>query len=104
MTGKLKKITSSLLLLVFLLPSIVKLEHRHDNFVCKTINEKHYLVIHKTCAICNFEFSVFLTNFENIDLPKDNPLDNYSNNYNSKFNYNPSRFSFLLRAPPEKQI
>lgn len=104
MTGKLKKITSSLLLLVFLLPSIVKLEHRRDNFVCKTINEKHYLVIHQTCAICNFEFSVFLTNFENIDLPKDSPLDNYSNNYNSRYYSNFSLFSFSLRGPPVIQI
>jgi hypothetical protein len=104
MTGKFKKITSSLLLLIFLLPSVVKLEHHHDSFICKAIDEKHYHVVHQTCAICNFEFSVFLTDIENIDLPKGNPLDNYSNNYNSRYNYNLSQFSFLLRAPPDKQI
>jgi hypothetical protein len=104
MTGKLKKITSSLLLLVFLLPSIVKLEHRHDNFVCKTINEKHYHSLHERCVICNFEFSVFLSRSGNIDLQKENPLDNYSNNYNSLYYSNLSQFPFSLRGPPVIQI
>jgi len=104
MIRKFKNITSLLLLLVFLLPSIVKLEHHHEHFKCTTKNEKHYHVFHDRCGICNFEFSVFFPSIENIVLQKENPLDSYSNNYNSRYNSNLSQFSFLLRAPPYKQI
>ena len=103
MSGKFKKITSSFLLFIFLLPAIVKIEHHHSNFVCKAKNEKHFHVSHKVCAICSFEYSVFLANIENIDLLKEKPSDNYSNNY--KYCYNSLfHFSFLLRAPPGQHI
>lgn len=104
MIRKSKNITSLLLLLVFLLPTIVKLEHHHEQVAFKAINEKQYQVSHEKCAICNFEFSVFFSSVENIDLQKENPFDSYCNNYNSRFNSNPSQFSFSLRAPPYKQI
>jgi hypothetical protein len=104
MIRRFKNITSLLLLLVFLLPSIVKVEHRHENFECKAKNDKHYHTLHERCVICNFEFSVFLSKSENIDLQKENPLDNYSNNYNSRYNSNFSLFSFSLRGPPVIQI
>ena len=100
MIRKLKNITSLILLIVFLLPSIVKLEHHHKHFICTAKNEKHYHVLHEKCNICNFEFSVFSSDFENIDLQKEKPLDKYCNNYSS-INYSTlSEYSFLLRAPP----
>ena len=103
MTGKIKKITSAFLLLIFLLPAIVKIEHHHSNFVCKAKNEKHFHVAHRDCAICSFEYSVFLANLENFDLIKEKLSDNYSNNY--KYSYNSLfQFSFLLRAPPYQHI
>jgi hypothetical protein len=95
-----KNITSLLLLLVFLLPSIVKVEHHHEHFECKAKNENHYHALHERCVICNFDFSVFLSGSENIDFQKENPLDNYFNNYNSRYYSNLSLFSFLLRGPP----
>lgn len=104
MNRKYKNIASLLLLLVFLLPSIVKIGHHHEHFECNAKNEKHYHVFHEKCAICNFEFSVFLSSVKNIQLQKENPFDAYCNNYDSRFNSNLSRFSFLLRAPPDKQI
>ena len=104
MVRKFKNITSLLLLLVFLLPSLVKVEHHHEHFECKAKNEKHYHSLHEKCLICNFEFSVFLSNSENIKLQKENPLDNYLNNYNSRNYSNLSLFSFSLRGPPVKQI
>jgi len=104
MIRKFKNIASLLLLLVFLLPSIVKLEHHHEHFECKAKNEKHYHVLHEKCAVCNFEFSVFSSDFENIVLSKEQPLDKYCNNYKS-VNYSTlSKYSFLLRAPPYRQI
>jgi hypothetical protein len=104
MMGKFRKLTSSLLLLVFLLPLAVKIEHHHKNVVFNFKNEKNYPVLKENCPICDFEYSVFLTSFENIDLPGRNLLDSYCNNYNSSYNYNFAQFSILLRAPPEIQI
>ena len=104
MIRRFKNITSLLLLLVFLLPSIVKVEHHHEHFECKAKNEKHYHSLHEKCLICNFEFSVFLTSIENIDFQKENPSDNYCNNYNYQYYSNLSLFSFSLRGPPVIQI
>jgi len=104
MNRKFKNISSLLLLLVFLLPSIVKLEHHHEHFECKAKNEKHYHVFHEKCAVCHFEFSVYSSDFKNIVLPKEQPVVKYCNNYKS-VNYSTlSKYSFLLRAPPYSQI
>lgn len=100
MKKKIKNITSLLLLVVFLFPSIVKLEHHHEHFKCKAKNEKHYHVYHEKCAICSFEFSIFSSDIKNVDFQKEQPLSKYCNNYNS-VNYSTlSNYSFLLRAPP----
>ncbi len=104
MIRKFKNITTLLLLLAFLLPSLIKLEHHHKNFIFKEKNEKLYLVIHEECAVCNFEFSFFSSDTENIVSLKEDLLDSYFNNYNFWLNTNLSRFSFLLRAPPVRQI
>ncbi len=104
MIRKFKNITPIFLLLVFLLPSIVKLEHHHQDFECKTVNEKYYHVHHDKCVICNFEFSVFLSGSGDIDFQKENPLEYFCNNYDSVYFSNLSQFSFLLRAPPELTI
>ena len=104
MIRRFKNITSLLVLLVFLLPSIAKLEHHHEHFECKAKNDKHYHSLHEKCLICNFEFSVFLSKSENIDLQKENPIDNYFNNYHSQYYSDLSLFSFSLRAPPVIQI
>ena len=104
MNRKYKNIVSLLFLIAFLLPSVVKLEHHHEHFICKAKNEKHYHEFHEKCNICNFEFTVFLSDIENIDLQKDNPIDRYANKYVSLSDYNLFQYSFLLRAPPCVQI
>jgi hypothetical protein len=100
MIRKFKNITSLLLLLVFLLPSIVKLEHHHVLLVSKATNGKHLQIQHDKCVICNFEFSVFLSGTGDIDYQKEKPLEYFCNNYDSEYFSNLSQFSFLLRAPP----
>lgn len=99
-----KNIASLLLLTAFLLPSVIKIEHHHQNIEYKAMNEKHFHEYHEKCSICDFEFAVFVSSVENIVLPKEKPIDYYSNIYNSHYNYNISRYSFLLRAPPCIQI
>ena len=99
-----KNIAPILLLLVFLLPTIEKLEHHHKHSIHNLANDTHYPEFRDNCYICDFEFSVFSSDFKTIELLKEQHLDNYCNNYSS-FNYsNHSIRSFLLRAPPYRQI
>jgi hypothetical protein len=100
MLRKFKNITSSLLLMVFLLPSIVKLEHHHKHPFSETQTANHSLFFTEKCSICSFEFSVFLSDFGYVDLAKGKPIINYFNNYDSVDHSNSSKFSFSLRAPP----
>jgi hypothetical protein len=104
MKSKFKKIASLIFLLVFLLPSIVKLEHHHKHSISLSKEEKPNFVFHDNCGICNFEFSIFISGINNIDLQNENPPDNYCNNYISQYNSDFPLYSFLLRAPPGKQI
>ena len=97
---KINNIFSFFFLLVFLLPSLVKLEHHHEDFKCKAINEKHIHVHHEKCVICNFEFSVFLSDNKGADIPQEDPLEYFCNNYDSAYFSNLSQYSFLLRGPP----
>jgi hypothetical protein len=100
MGKKIKNITALLFLFVFLLPSVVKIEHHHKHVLNISAGEKHQQAFREKCSICDFEFSVFIDIVKNNDCQKKNPSDNYSNNYNSRYNSNISQFSFLLRAPP----
>lgn len=98
------KYTASLLLLVFFLPSIEKLEHRHKHYIHNSKDDKQHPEFIENCYICDFNFSVFSSDFEPIKLLKERYIDNYCNNYSS-FSYpNHSIHSFLLRAPPYRQI
>jgi hypothetical protein len=104
MTGKFKNIASFLLLLVFLSPSIVKLEHHHEHFACKARDAEHCHVLHEKCAVCSFEFSVFSSDFENIHASKAQPAGNFRISYRFAYFSTLSNYSFLLRAPPFTQI
>ncbi len=104
MIRKFKNIASFFLLLVFISPTIVKLEHHHEHFECNAKNEKHFHEFHEKCAVCSFEFSVFSSDFENIVLQKEQPIAKYCNNYRSVNCSSHSRYSFLLRAPPYRLI
>jgi hypothetical protein len=94
------KVLALLFLSLFLLPSAVKLEHRHKHNLSETKNEKQSAVFQDNCPICNFEFSFFITHPGDVYSEKENPSDNYSNNYNSRYSSDVSLFSFSLRAPP----
>ena len=93
-------IISLFLLVAFLTPSIVKIEHHHEHHICNAKSQKHLHVYHDSCKVCNFEFSVFSSNLLNIKLEKEKHLANYSNNYSFQFNSTHSDYSFLLRGPP----
>jgi len=100
MTRKFKNITSLGLLLVFLMPSIVKLEHHHEHEICGDNTGDHRAFFHEKCLTCSFEFSVFTEDIEKFDFRKEDQSTPYCNNYQSVFFSNLPHFSFLLRAPP----
>lgn len=104
MVRRLNKIISVFFLLAFFLPSLVKFEHNHKDFKCNAINEKHIHVQHEKCGICNFEFSVFLSEYANIDFQKEIYLEYFCNNYDSVNFSTPSQISFSLRGPPVRLI
>jgi len=104
MRENLKNISSFLLLFIFLFPTIVKFEHKHEYFVCRAESEQHLHILQEKCNICTFEFSVFsyVENVVHLENPKH--VVCFFNHYKSS-NYSslPEQF-FLLRAPPSCQI
>jgi hypothetical protein len=102
--SKFRNIVSLTLLLVFIFPSIVKLEHHHEHFICKAKNEQHLHEFHENCFVCNFEFSVFSSDHDEIVIQNEQPEDKYTNNYSLVHYTNHAGYSFSLRAPPVKQI
>lgn len=100
MHGKFHNIVAIVLLCVFLLPPIAKLEHHHNNKAVHSVISAHGTTYREKCAICSFEFSVFLADISNFDPQTESPSDNYSINYNSRCNSDLLSFCILLRAPP----
>lgn len=99
-SGNLKKLISLFILGIFLLPLIVKLEHHHEQFICKAKNEKHFHSYHETCPVCKFEFSAFRNDYSANLFDKSLPLtDAYYNHYKEKYFYEKNHSS-LSRAPP----
>jgi hypothetical protein len=97
---KFKNNISLLLVLVFFLPTIVKLDHHHTLAECTTHHRTHYHEFQGKCAICEFEFSFFLADSWELDFQEENPVICYCNNYESVYSSNLSQYTFLLRAPP----
>lgn len=100
MNRLLKNITSVLLLMVFLLPSFVKLEHHHEHFECKAKSEKHIHEKHEQCVICNYQFSEYSTLQKGKLKPSERIIAKYCNNYSSIYYSSSPKYLFLLRAPP----
>ncbi|MFA9389036.1 MAG: hypothetical protein ACERKD_04485 [Prolixibacteraceae bacterium] len=104
MIKKYKIIVAVFLMVVFLMPNIIKLEHHHDTFVCKAKAEKHFHDHHKKCAVCAYEFSIFSNDFVPIVLSLEQTSFPYFNWYPSLHFLRITDYSFLLRAPPLDEI
>lgn len=100
MGEKFKTIASIILLVVFLAPTIVKLEHDHKHITDNLKNEKQSTVFKRNCPICNFEFSVFISDVKIIDIQDVKLLSYYFNNYHSPSFSNCAQFQYSFRAPP----
>ena len=75
MKTRLKQFSALLLLFAFLLPSLVKMEHQHDHFVCMAKEQKH-LHTHNTplASSVNLNFLSLLPNFLIFHWKSINPL------------------------------
>ena len=100
---KLRYITTLMLFFVFILPTAVKLEHSHVNNLPDSANDDNniYPVLQNNCLICNFEFSIFKSPVQDIELKRDDVFDRYINHYNSRYHSDLPEYSFSLRGPPE---
>ena len=101
---KMKVIASVVLLIVFLIPSIAKIQHHHQYSSYNAINEKPAACIRDNCPICNFEFSVFIPSISNIEFQSNIYSDKFINHYNSSNNSRIPGYAFSLRGPPVGQI
>lgn len=94
------QIIAILLLVMFLLPSWVKIEHHHEHIANHTNKEKQVHEYHEPCILCSFEFSILDSAYEVIVLNQDNPVAYYCVYCKTILFSDPSRYTFLLRAPP----
>jgi len=104
MTKKLKNIISITLVFIFLAPITIKLLdgffHHHDHFRCTAINEKHFHEHHKKCLILSYEFTFFSIEKHKQTTQKHCYSKELNYNYNFVYYCYNSKYSFLLRAPP----
>lgn len=98
--GILRNLTSLLLLMALMGPSVVKLNHHHDHLICKDQHEVYFDSFHEKCIVCEFEFSVFTANPDCVKLLKYEHQDSYRDTYlRNSFSFD-SQVFFSLRAPP----
>lgn len=104
MKQKFKNIIVSLLLSIFLIPTFIKLEHHHEHHYnpseCSQKNQQKSPKLEEKCAVCNFEFSIFVTQSAIAVSKKIELFDGYVERYRSHNISNFSKYSFSLRAPP----
>jgi len=96
----LKNIISFSVLMAFLWPSLIKLEHHHEHVSCCADQGLNYHSYHDKCQVCDFEFSFFSSELVYFELEKDKPIENYVDGYSSEFHVISAPFAFLLRGPP----
>jgi hypothetical protein len=102
-----KKSISFLLLLLFLVPLVVKIEHRHEahNHTC-TIDfsgekkELSYQESHEECPICQYEFLFLLTAIKDTESQRKTLDFELLNNYISILISGTEINYISLRAPP----
>ena len=104
MKERFNSITSLFLLWIFLNPTIVTIEHHHEEFSCDAKDEQHLHDYHSKCDICNFEFPLFESFPGNIGLQTEQFVVDFYNKHNSPHHFTPEKYSFLLRAPPYRLV
>ncbi len=93
------------LLWIFLIPSAVKIVHKHEaSFHCTAKTEKHFHAHHPICFICAFDFFNFV--FEKNRFTKDlnsNVIQKVLLPISVFISY-PFYLSLLLRSPPGTMV
>jgi hypothetical protein len=98
MAKKINKDISVLFLILLFLPSIIKLEHKHEKFTddySKVLN-----AFSENCSICNFEFSSFVNTSERTNVSPERFFDYFAITITEVYNSNFLTSTLSLRAPP----
>ncbi len=101
MRNKSKNIIALSLMAIMLSPMVIKVVHHHGHQAFYATNEKQIHPLHEKCAICNFEFSVFLPYKCPVFFEKPVIADHFTACQLEDIFIRFPHFSFLLRAPPE---
>ncbi len=97
---KLKNFTPLFLVLLLVTPTLVKIGHHHEDFICKNPHEKHIHQTPEKCFVCSFEFSTFSDFKISTEILKLEISCAYECLLYKKPSLENSKYSFLLRAPP----
>jgi hypothetical protein len=94
------RLASSFLILLLLLPSMVKLQHRHHHEVCDAREMKHLHTAAESCLICQFDFAWFSLSEGVPRLEEFTPEADVLPFFCHSIPPRHRHFHFQLRAPP----
>lgn len=97
-----RQVFSLMMVFMLMMPSLVKIDHHHEEFVCNAQDEKHLHEHHDECAICHFEFSLFNKPDDVLLSAKEIALCQPAFGHYESFVSSSSSFTFYLRGPPAK--
>ncbi len=92
------------LIFSILSPSLLKLEHHHEHFVCHAKQEKHIHSWHPKCEVCDFEFSFFAEHNAIISFDAQPIYVEKTVEIQQRVDLQNPIYTFLLRAPPANFI
>lgn len=101
MPQKFKNFVALWLIVIILSPVVIKLGHHHKHIYYQKTTEQQIRCYHEKCAVCSFEFSVFVPRKCPVLFKKYELADRYAGFDLVSVFLIFSQFSFLLRAPPE---
>ncbi|HNX42868.1 MAG TPA: hypothetical protein PLJ84_00410 [Bacteroidales bacterium] len=103
MVRKLKAIVALLLITALFWPSVIKLDHHHFYIPVPGTGEQ-LTVVHEKCPACSFEYSIFISD-SGVKGPERAEVicERFCFILPLHILFSP-RYSFFLRAPPEKMI
>jgi len=96
---KIKIVLSLFMLAVLLVPSVIKLDHHHDFYIVPAAGNQ-LTVTHERCAVCSFEFSIFLPDDAAITSGRVEEVRQEFPLHDTRHYISVSEYTYLLRAPP----
>lgn len=96
---KLNVFLSLLMMMVLFYPSLIKLDHHHNFYTIPSAGDQ-ITITHEKCAVCSFEFSLFLSDDAEIASGLIEDVGQEYSLYDTCHYISVSEYTYLLRAPP----